>query len=468
MIAIVRKKNVFSFALFSFCALFYLFFTFLDGPILTPDSSTYLSMSLHREPFYPLYLALFRLVFGSVCGQDGWLFLAVAGQGILAAAAAWSLPAYLYRRLSFPRWTVAVLTAFPLIVSLLCRFGAGRQAMYSNGIESEALAIPLFLLFFRFLYAFLLDRLSESAPLRSPFLDRNFLMAAFLCVLLISTRKQMLFTLFLLVAALAFRGAKIHKIRRFLVRLLFTAVAVLGLCSALDRSYNYFLRDEGVRHSGDSRFLLTMVVYTADREDARQIQDPRIRSLFLEIYDACDTEGYLKNSAPKGWLGRVSHFGDHYDHIQINTLRPAVTAYVEENIPGSETDQAAQVDRIMNEMTKALLPSCLPSLIGCFFDNMLSGLVTTVSLRTPVLIAAAILFYAGYLVLFVVLVCRRANAAVLLLSALTLLSILTNVALVSAVIFCQSRYTIYNMPLFYMSGFCMLLTATNSFRPNRI
>ena len=39
---------------------------------------------------------------------------------------------------------------------------------------------------------------------------------------------------------------------------------------------------------------------------------------------------------------------------------------------------------------------------------------------------------------------------------LTLLSIVVNVGLVSAVIFCQTRYTIYNMPLFYMSGVVLL------------
>lgn len=38
------------------------------------------------------------------------------------------------------------------------------------------------------------------------------------------------------------------------------------------------------------------------------------------------------------------------------------------------------------------------------------------------------------------------------LATLTLLSILLKVTIVSAVIFCQSRYTIYNMPLFYISG----------------
>ena len=41
-------------------------------------------------------------------------------------------------------------------------------------------------------------------------------------------------------------------------------------------------------------------------------------------------------------------------------------------------------------------------------------------------------------------------------AGLTLLSILCNVGLVSLVIFCQTRYTIYNMPLFYISLILML------------
>lgn len=41
-------------------------------------------------------------------------------------------------------------------------------------------------------------------------------------------------------------------------------------------------------------------------------------------------------------------------------------------------------------------------------------------------------------------------------AGLTLLSILCNVGLVSLVIFCQTRYTIYNMPLFYISLILLL------------
>ena len=38
-------------------------------------------------------------------------------------------------------------------------------------------------------------------------------------------------------------------------------------------------------------------------------------------------------------------------------------------------------------------------MIGCFFDNVLSGLVTTVSIRTFLLSIAALILYAGYLAL---------------------------------------------------------------------
>ena len=47
------------------------------------------------------------------------------------------------------------------------------------------------------------------------------------------------------------------------------------------------------------------------------------------------------------------------------------------------------------------------------------------------------------------------------LAGLTLLAIVVNVTLVSLVIFCQTRYTIYNMGLFYI---CMVVMLYNLFR----
>lgn len=91
-----------------------------------------------------------------------------------------------------------------------------------------------------------------------------------------------------------------------------------------------------------------------------------------------------------------------------------------------------------------------------FVDNVLSGLLTTVAKQSPIFVFYAVLAYGGYLILLVWNVRKNGMNAVSVLAVLSLISILVNVTVVSAVIFCQSRYTIYNMPLFYISGLLLL------------
>lgn len=454
-----RRDTFFLSAMLIFSAIFYLFFAFLDGPYLSPDSETYIAMSLHREPLYSLFLALMRALFGP--DREKYLMGAIIIQSLLTAVAAWSIPAFLYKKLSLPKPVAFLLLMMPFGVSLLCRFGAGRRAMYSTSIESEALALPLFLLFFRFLAAYVMEARSRL---------KNLCSAAIFCILLISIRKQMYAALLILLTVIFVKMLRSKCWKKGLLSLAVSALTILLAVTGLDLSYNTVLRGETVRHSGDSRFLLTMIFYTAERDYGEKIDDANIRKLFYDIYDTCDEAGYLKHSAPNGWLPRVNHFGDHYDHIQIDTLRPGVTDYVTVNEPGTETEMAARVDDIMQTMTGSLLLSCLPSMIGCFFDNVLSGLVTTVSMRTFLLSIAALILYAGYLALCALCIVRskrrctsengvctkkKARPEVVHFSLLVLLCIIVNVAVVSAVIFCQSRYTIYNMPLFYMGGILM-------------
>ena len=454
-----RRDTFFLSAMLIFSAIFYLFFAFLDGPYLSPDSETYIAMSLHREPLYSLFLALMRALFGP--DREKYLMGAIIIQSLLTAVAAWSIPAFLYKKLSLPKPVAFLLLMMPFGVSLLCRFGAGRRAMYSTSIESEALALPLFLLFFRFLAAYVMEARSRL---------KNLCSAAIFCILLISIRKQMYAALLILLTVIFVEMLRSKCWKKGLLSLAVSALTILLAVTGLDLSYNTVLRGETVRHSGDSRFLLTMIFYTAERDYGEKIDDANIRKLFYDIYDTCDEAGYLKHSAPNGWLPRVNHFGDHYDHIQIDTLRPGVTDYVAANEPGTETEMAARVDDIMQTMTGSLLLSCLPSMIGCFFDNVLSGLVTTVSMRTFLLSIAALILYAGYLALCALCIVRskrrctsengvctkkKARPEVVHFSLLVLLCIIVNVAVVSAVIFCQSRYTIYNMPLFYMGGILM-------------
>lgn len=274
--------------------LFYLFFACFDGAVICVDSPGYLEMNLTREPLYPMFLMLCRFLFGSV-SADGYLFFAVLMQSILAAVAAWSLAAFLYREFYLSKAVSFLILLISLAVSLLCRFAARRGSMYSNSILTEGLTISCYLLFFRFLLAYVFKHTK-----------RDLLICAALTFLMISTRKQMLFSLILLVFCMFHISFREKKWRRGITAVVFCCLGILLCCTALDMGYNYVLRGKAVRHSSDTRFLTTMAFYTAERDDSRYIEDKEIQELFLKIYDICEENGYLKACVKGGGGGRTA------------------------------------------------------------------------------------------------------------------------------------------------------------------
>lgn len=206
-----------------------------------------------------------------------------------------------------------------------------------------------------------------------------------------------------------------------------------------------------------------MVFYTAEKEDFQHIKDENLRILSEEIYDICDSAGYVKHSAGKGWYNRVTHFGDYYDCIQIDTMWPAIERYVNDHYTGDSVTLEKQVDAVTNEIIGAVLPHVWNRVLATFADNFLSGLITTVAQRRPILILYTIFIYFIYMALLLIQITKKKFSPILLFSILTLFSIVINVSIVSAVIFCQTRYTIYNMPLFYISLFLLILQSSQFF-----
>lgn len=167
--------------------------------------------------------------------------------------------------------------------------------MYSNSILTEGLTISCYLLFFRFLLAYVFKHTK-----------RDLLICAVLTFLMISTRKQMLFSLILLAFCMFHISFREKKWRRGITAVVLCCLGILLCCTALDMGYNYVLRGKAVRHSSDTRFLTTMAFYTAERDDSRYIEDKEIQELFLKIYDICEKNGYLKACVKGGGGGRTA------------------------------------------------------------------------------------------------------------------------------------------------------------------
>lgn len=444
------KNKIYSSILLLAALVFYLFFAFFDGAVICVDTPSYVEMSIMREFVYPLLLAVFRAIFG-----EQYLLMVVVLQSILAAIAAWNVSIYCKKQFSLGYGLSTLIFLIPIGVSLLNRFAAGRGSMYSNSILTEGLTLSLFLLFFRYLHDYLVNRGK-----------RALWMAIILTGVMVATRKQMYVALFLLFIVLIYVGISSVKENnthivvkdwgKTLGRAVIICVAIVLSASLLDHTYNYVLRGRFVGHSSDNRFVLTMVFYTAEEEYVEELPE-ELQPLFLEIYENCDRQGYLMHSAGEGWYNNVVHFGDYYDLIQIKNMWPAIQSYVAEHYTTDPTERELITDDITNVMISSLMDKTAPSILKVLFNNFLSGLVTTVAQRNHILIWYSLFAYIGYIALTGVYAYKvRRLDSVLLLCILTLLSIVVNVGLVSAVIFCQTRYTVYNMPLFYISGLILL------------
>ncbi len=438
-----RTNTIYSMILLALSLLFYLFFAYYDGYVICVDSPTYIDMSTSREPFYCTFLAILRYIFAN--HNDFYLTVAIYIQSILAALAAWILADYLRKELNLSLFISLAILAMPLATSFLCRFAALRSAMYSNSILTEGLACPLFLIFIRCLLEYYFKHNYKSL-----------ISAGILSFIMISTRKQMSLTLIVLLFVCFCCAIKYKCFKSEVITFVLFSIIVLACNVIFDNGYNYLVHGEPARHSSDNRFIATMTIYTAEREYGEYISDEAVRNIFYDVYDSCEENGFLKHCAGKGWYERNDHFGNNYDNIQIDTLWPTVRSYVYANYSGSYVFLEEKVDELTHEMIASLLPHVWRQILATFGDNLLAGFIMTVAKNSPLLIWYSIIIYIVYIVFLAINIKREGMTLISFLSLLTLVSIIFNVAIVSAVIFCQTRYTIYNMPLFYISLILLL------------
>lgn len=437
--------------------LFYLFFAVYDGVVIGADSESYINMHVSREPFYCIFLALLRSLVGIfTANADLYLTVVVYMQSILAALAAWCLADYLKKEFELSNFQESIIWFITVTVSLLCRFAAKRASMYSNSILTEGITCSLFLIFTKYLLEFYYKKSLKYIILSSV-----------ISIVLIATRKQMYITLILLIIVIGLTYFIKKEIKKGIITIVICAFCILIGNTILDNAYNLIVRGELGTHSSDNRFLATMVIYTSERSDGEKIADNNVRELFYQIYDVCNDKGYLKHDAGTGWNHRIDHFGNYYDRIQIDTMWPMIQQYVYANYEGGTVSLERKVDEMTNQIILGLMPEVWSEVIGCFIDNFLSGLITTVAQKKSILMVYSFLAYIMYIVMLIIQIKSEGITKLTFLATYTMLSIIINVAVVSMVIFCQTRYAIYNMPLFYISFWLLLVKNWNIMHKNR-
>ncbi|MBD9153906.1 MAG: hypothetical protein EGP94_02195 [Lachnospiraceae bacterium] len=406
------------------------------------DSNQYIAMHIHREPLYSFFLWIFRSLFGETKYLDIVRFLQ---NGLAAFSVIW-LAESLKKRFDFGQWMEALVCLILLAPHIITPVFSASGLVLSNGVISEALGLPLFYLFTAQCMKMVYTR-QRGAALSS------LLLSLFLSLV----RGQMMFTILLW---LVFAGAvviveKKKLAKRLLICVVCTALA-FGTRTLLVKSYNLVFNGYFINNTFGSVGLLANILYAADEEDAERIADQDARVMFELSYRLAKEQGATYQDAPEGFFNRAAHLEKWHDAIKFEMIeepwrqlhdREGFIDYIPENV---------ESDRIAATIVKSLLPAVLGRWLYDYLALACYGLIRSIAVVHPLLNWYALTSYLTYIVLTVLVWRKNHNSNAVWLAAFSLLAVLANVFATSMIIMCLSRYVIYGLPLFYVSGLMLL------------
>ena len=406
------------------------------------DSNQYIAMHIHREPLYSFFLWIFRSLFGETKYLDIVRFLQ---NGLAAFSVIW-LAESLKKRFDFGQWMEALVCLILLAPHIITPVFSASGLVLSNGVISEALGLPLFYLFTAQCMKMVYTR-QRGAALSS------LLLSLFLSLV----RGQMMFTILLW---LVFAGAvviveKKKLAKRLLICVVCTALA-FGTRTLLVKSYNLVFNGYFINNTFGSVGLLANILYAADEEDAERIADRDARVMFELSYRLAKEQGATYQDAPEGFFNRAAHLEKWHDAIKFEMIeepwrqlhdREGFIDYIPENV---------ESDRIAETIVKSLLPAVLGRWLYDYLALACYGLIRSIAVVHPLLNWYALTAYLAYIVLAALAWRKNHNSNAVWLAAFSLLAVLANVFATSMIIMCLSRYVIYGLPLFYVSGLMLL------------
>lgn len=406
------------------------------------DSNQYIAMHIHREPLYSFFLWIFRSLFGETKYLDIVRFLQ---NGLAAFSVIW-LAESLKKRFDFGQWMEALVCLILLAPHIITPVFSASGLVLSNGVISEALGLPLFYLFTAQCMKMVYTR-QRGAALSS------LLLSLFLSLV----RGQMMFTILLW---LVFAGAvviveKKKLAKRLLICVVCTALA-FGTRTLLVKSYNLVFNGYFINNTFGSVGLLANILYAADEEDAERIADQDARVMFELSYRLAKEQGATYQDAPEGFFNRAAHLEKWHDAIKFEMIeepwrqlhdREGFIDYIPENV---------ESDRIAATIGKSLLPAVLGRWLYDYLALACYGLIRSIAVVHPLLNWYALTAYLAYIVLFALAWRKNHNSNAVWLAAFSLLAVFANVFATSMIIMCLSRYVIYGLPLFYVSGLMLL------------
>ena len=448
----VRKRRIRSWCILAGLFAFFLGMFAAFGVGIYNDSEQYISMHIHREPLYPLFLAFFR----TLCGE-GYLTAAAVMQNILTAAGIWMFTEYLAGHFRLRLWEELIVVFLQILPHLMTRYVSALHIFLENSVMSEALCIPLFHFFLYFLLRMLFENRRR---------DRVFSLG--FAFLLSMTRSQMMTTILMwmvlrLVQILLQTVSERRTgagVRRGIVRALSSVMAVVlvfGLRSLTVHVYNYAVTGYFMGNTYGQVNTLTNVIYACDREDGEVFEEGSLeREFFERFYEEADALGANYKYGGDTFTKRTEHLESFHDVLKFQVLEADLSAYYFSLGKIDYYQQSRMSDEMAGKMLGKLLPVCFGQWLYDYILLCIYGFIRSVAVVHPLIGWAAPVFYAGAVGLALWQIRRRKKSDAACAMGVALLFITANVCATSLTIMCLSRYMIYGFSFFYTAGFLLV------------
>lgn len=429
-----RKRS-----LFFFIGLLLFFWGMLAiyGVGVYDDSDQYITMHIHREPLYPLFLAFFRMI----AGENAGLTLAAVVQGLLAVLSIFLLAEYLRQRFSLSTAEEIVLLLLELMPHVVTKYVSALGIFLENSIMSEALCISLF----QFFTLFTLRMIFEK--------KRSDILCSLLFAWLLSmTRTQMMTTILIWMLVAGTLTVLNRQYKRLVVLLLAVACA-FGLRTLAVHTYNYFVTGYFIGNTFGQVNTLTNVIYACDEDGAEVFEEGSLeREFFEKFYAGADAIGANYKYGGSTFRERASHLEEYHDRLKFDVLEAEFSAYYF-GMGKEYYEQNLLSDEIAKNMRAKLLPVCFGQWLYDYLLLCGAGFVRSIAVVHPLINPIVVLLYIAAIGFVLWCIWRRRRSCAAWMMGVALLFISANVCAVSMTIMCLSRYMIYGFSLFYMALF---------------
>lgn len=522
-------------SLFCFLSVFFFGMLIIWGVPMYNDSKQYLDMHVHREPVYPLFLWAMRLIAG-----ENSLIMAGVVQCFLAVYASYRFITYVVDNViwgridistsvdvnfaehdiqnesdsKFPgnlesdiqgkndskvwKWLITLaVTVVVIIPYIITPLMSVTHVMLANGILSEALALPLFLLYVINLHMMMVERTS-GGEIRTRYAAVSFILAFILSL----TRSQMIVTLiaWVIVSIISVLvtwmnaktiikndnnekpiisgavnvnggniGAEIDRAvdkRRLIKKCITVIVLVLAffisipLRTTLTKMYNQTFNGRYVDNVYTKLTMLSNIFYVTDRESGELIEDEDTRNIFYRLYAVMDGNGWSYKYAGDSAAERAVYLEDMHDKVKFDVLEAGFRDIMNERGMPDYIDYNLKAEEYSGRLIGILWPECFGKWFADWLIMGCRGVVRSIAICHPIMYiyVAVVLFYLS----FGIIKCLKKAKEAACFGFIALLLLLGNAFGTAFTIMCLSRYMIYSFLTFYSAVIVITYTLLGS------